>query len=86
ADAFYRGPIARDIVAKVRNHPTNPGTMTEEDLARYQAKKREPMCSDWKQYRLCGFPPPSSGHIAIAQMLGILQHTPPVAPLKDGLP
>lgn len=38
--------------------------MTEDDLARYQAKKREPMCSDWKQYRLCGFPPPSSGHIA----------------------
>ncbi|HWP17668.1 MAG TPA: gamma-glutamyltransferase [Burkholderiaceae bacterium] len=86
ADAFYRGPIARDIVAKVQGHPTNPGKLSEQDLAAYQPKKREAMCSDWKQYRLCGFPPPSSGHIAIAQILGILEHTPAVAPLQDGLP
>lgn len=86
ADAFYSGPIARDIVAKVQGHPTNPGKLSEQDLAAYQPKKREAMCSDWKQYRLCGFPPPSSGHIAIAQILGILEHTPAVAPLQDGLP
>lgn len=87
ADAFYTGAIARDIVAKVQGHPTNPGRMTEQDLASYRPKKREALCSDWLRYRLCGFPPPSSGHIAIAQILGIMEHAAPVAqPLVDGLP
>lgn len=86
-DAFYRGAVAKDIVAKVRNHPTNPGRLSEQDLADYKPKKREPLCSDWRRYRLCGFPPPSSGHIAIAQMLGILEHATPVgSPLTNGLP
>ena len=87
ADAFYTGAIAKDIAAKVRSHPTNPGQMAEQDLAGYQPKKRDAMCSDWKQYRLCGFPPPSSGHIAIAQMLGIMEHAPKVSqPLDNGVP
>nr|WP_297350843.1 gamma-glutamyltransferase [uncultured Caldimonas sp.] len=87
ADAFYTGAIAKDIATKVRSHSTNPGQMTEQDLAGYQPKKRDAMCSDWKQYRLCGFPPPSSGHIAIAQMLGIMEHAPKVSqPLDNGVP
>lgn len=85
-DAFYRGPIARDVVAKVQGHPTNPGRLTEADLAGYQPREREALCADWRQYRLCGFPPPSSGHLAILQMLGMLEHTPATAPLRDGLP
>jgi gamma-glutamyltranspeptidase/glutathione hydrolase len=72
-DVFYRGQIARDIVAKVRAHPLNPGLLAESDFAAYQAKVREPVCSDYRQYRVCGFPPPSSGGIAIAQMLGMLE-------------
>ncbi|MFN4104156.1 MAG: gamma-glutamyltransferase [Tepidimonas sp.] len=86
ADAFYRGPIARDVVAKVQGHPTNPGRLTEADLAAYRPAVREALCADWRQYRLCGFPPPSSGHLAILQMLGMLEHTPVAAPLQDGLP
>ncbi|AKJ28633.1 gamma-glutamyltransferase [Caldimonas brevitalea] len=87
ADAFYRGPVARDIVAKVRSHPTNPGSLSEEDLAGYQPKKREPLCTDWQRYRLCGFPPPSSGHIAVAQILGVMAHLPRVAqPLEADVP
>jgi gamma-glutamyltranspeptidase / glutathione hydrolase len=86
-DAFYRGEVARDIVAKVRGHATNPGTLSEADLAAYQPKKRESMCSDWQRYRLCGFPPPSSGHIAIMQMLGLLEQAPAQGPaLENGLP
>ncbi|TSE30746.1 Gamma-glutamyltranspeptidase [Tepidimonas thermarum] len=86
ADAFYRGPIARDIVAKVQTHPTNPGRLSAEDLAAYRAREREALCADWRQYRLCGFPPPSSGHLAIVQMLGMLEHTPVSTPLADGVP
>jgi gamma-glutamyltranspeptidase/glutathione hydrolase len=73
ADAFYKGRIARDIAAKVAGHPTNPGKLTAADIAGYQAKERAPICSDYKAWTVCGAPPPSSGGIAIAQMLGILE-------------
>ena len=72
ADAFYRGPIAADIVTTVRGHATNPGRMSELDLANYQAKEREPVCKDYKRFRVCGMGPPSSGGVAVAQMLGML--------------
>jgi gamma-glutamyltranspeptidase/glutathione hydrolase len=71
ADAFYRGPTARAIVAAVRNHPTNPGLLSEADLAGYAARQRDPLCTDWNARRVCGMGPPSSGFIAIAQILGI---------------
>lgn len=77
--ALYEGEVARAIVDKVQRHPTNPGRMALTDLAGYQAKKREPICNDYrantKDYRICGFPPPSSGAIAIGQILGILSNT-----------
>jgi gamma-glutamyltranspeptidase/glutathione hydrolase len=72
ADAFYRGAVARDIVAKVRGHAGNPGLLTEADLAGYQAKERVPLCFEYRAARLCGMPPPSSGTLALAQMLGML--------------
>lgn len=72
-DAFYKGRIAKDIVAKVRAHPTNPGLLSEQDLAGYQSKQRQAVCSDYRSYTVCGMPPPSSSGIAIAQMLGILE-------------
>jgi gamma-glutamyltranspeptidase / glutathione hydrolase len=73
ADAFYKGQVARDIEEKVKTHPTNPGGLTAADIAGYQAKVREPICSDYKSWTVCGMPPPSSGGIAIAQMLGMLE-------------
>jgi len=75
ADAFYRGHIARDIAAKVQGHPTNPGGLTAADIAGYKAKEREPLCSDYRIYTVCGMPPPSSGGVAIAQILGILENS-----------
>ncbi|MYM26329.1 gamma-glutamyltransferase [Duganella sp. FT135W] len=74
ADVFYQGHIAQDIAAKVASHPTNPGKLTAADIAGYQAKERDPICSDYKKWTVCGAPPPSSGGIAIAQMLGILEN------------
>ncbi|WP_179401141.1 gamma-glutamyltransferase [Burkholderia guangdongensis] len=76
ANAFYTGAIARDIVAKVRKHPTNPGLLSMQDLAHYQAKVREPLCTGYRRWIVCGMPPPSSGGLAIAQMLGILEAMP----------
>ena len=73
ARAFYEGDIARDIVATVDGAPVNPGDMTLSDLAGYRAKLREPVCGRYRAYRVCGMPPPSSGGIAVLQMLGMLE-------------
>ena len=92
--ALLEGPVAQAIVDKVTKHPTNPGKMTLADLAGYQPKRRAPLCFDYpvaqsaKTYEVCGFPPPSSGAIAVGQILGILART-PAAQMKlgvDGLP
>jgi len=71
-DALYKGPIAEEIAAKVQGH-ANPGSLSLTDLANYQAKERAPLCTDYKRWQVCGMPPPSSGGIAVAQILGTLQ-------------
>jgi gamma-glutamyltranspeptidase/glutathione hydrolase len=91
SSAFYQGEIAQAIVDKVQKHPTNPGKLSLADLAGYQPKKRAPICHDYqarsKDYRICGFPPPSSGAIAVGQILGILRNVNAEAmPLEGGLP
>ena len=75
AGAFYHGEIAQDIVAAVRAH-AQPGDLSAADLAGYRARERNAVCGDYRGYRLCGAPPPSSGPLAVLQMLGILQHFP----------
>ena len=89
--AVLEGDLARAIVNKVRQHPSNPGLLSVSDLAGYQALKRAALCHDYsargKGYRICGFPPPSSGAIAVAQILGLLNQTQAAAlPLENGLP
>ena len=80
SNALLTGKVAQAIVTKVQSHPTNPGKLALSDLTDYQAKKRDPICSDYsarnKTYVLCGMPPPSSGAIAVGQILGILNNTP----------
>lgn len=73
ADAFYAGTIAKDMVAAIRNHPTNPGFMTEKDLADYRARTPQGLCGPYRKFRICGMPPPSSGGIAILQTLQALE-------------
>lgn len=73
ADAFYRGAVAADIAAAVRSSPRHPGRLTEKDLASYEARKRTPVCGTYRIWRVCGMPPPSTGGIAIVQILGMLE-------------
>ena len=71
-DALYHGAIADEIARKVQgNH--NAGSLSVADLKGYSAKERAPLCTDYKQWKICGMPPPSSGGIAVAQILGTLQ-------------
>ncbi len=72
-DAFYQGPLADAMVAKVRQHPTNPGVLAATDLASYQAKLRDGLCFDYRQSKICGFPTPSSGTLALGQIFGMLE-------------
>ena len=77
--ALHEGEIAQAIVAKVQGHPGNPGRMTLADLAGYHAKAREAICHDHtagsRRWKICGFPPPSSGAIAVGQILGLMART-----------
>lgn len=73
AVAFYAGPIAQDIVATVSGHPSNPGDITLADLAGYRVEERQPVCGAYRVWRICGMGPPSSGAVAVQQMLGILE-------------
>ena len=86
--AFYEGPVAEDIVRRVRDHE-RPGKLTLADLAAYPNRdlRAAPLCHVWRGFRICGFPPPSSGHLTILQILRILDHLPPVdGPMAHGLP
>jgi len=73
--AFYSERVAESMVEKIMSHH-RPGVMTVEDILNYPDRTFETdiMCNDWKAYTLCGMPPPSSGHIAMLQMLGMLEH------------
>lgn len=70
--AFYRGDIARDMVEAVHS-ALSPGDLTEADLAGYQTVRREALCAPYRTWRICGMPPPSSGALAVAQMLALLE-------------
>lgn len=73
AEAFYSGPVAEDIVATVTGHATNPGDITLADLAGYRTVERAPLCGKYRAYSICGMGPPSSGGIAVQQILGALE-------------
>jgi len=84
AGAFYAGDIARDIVAAVRGAPSLPGTLSEADLAAYRAIERAPVCGAYRHYRVCGMSPPSSGGIAVLQILALIEPFPMPSFAPDG--
>jgi len=73
AKAFYRGANAAAIVKAVNTAPRNPSAMTMADVARYGVKARPPVCVTYRQHRMCGMGPPSSGATTVFGALGILE-------------
>jgi gamma-glutamyltranspeptidase/glutathione hydrolase len=73
AGAFYEGPVAQAIVDAVRQSPYRQGDLTLADLAGYQVKEREPVCFAYRAKRVCGMGPPSSGGLAVAQVLQLVE-------------
>ncbi len=72
ADAFYTGPIAEDIVKAVNETSILKHNITLEDLRNYQAKIRSAVCMPYRAYEVCGMGPPTSGGLAVGQILGML--------------
>lgn len=81
ANALYTGPISENIVKKIKmtrggkpDFAITPGLTELSDLANYQAKRRDPVCTTYRNYWVCGMGAPSSGGIAVAQTLGMLEN------------
>ncbi len=71
--AFYTGQNARAIASAVSAAPKNAVPMTLKDIASYQAKDRDAVCTTYRVYKLCGMGPPSSGATTVFQVLGMLE-------------
>jgi gamma-glutamyltranspeptidase / glutathione hydrolase len=69
-DGFYKGEVADKLVTFMKR---NKGIFTHQDLEQYQAIERKPVETFYRGYKLYTMPPPSSGGIALAQMLNILE-------------
>jgi gamma-glutamyltranspeptidase/glutathione hydrolase len=73
AGAFYEGPVAQAIIEAVATAPNHRGDITRADLAGYKVKERDPLCFTYRGNRICGMGPPSSGGIAVAQALKLVE-------------
>nr|WP_299339150.1 gamma-glutamyltransferase [Allomuricauda sp.] len=69
-DGFYKGEVAQKLVAFVQE---KGGFITEEDLAKYEAKWREPIVFDYKDIKLISMSPPSSGGVTINQIFKMME-------------
>ena len=69
---FYTGAIARQITRAVQSAAGNPGALSLMDLALYTVKERPAVCAPYRAHKVCGMGPPSSGAIAVGQILGTL--------------
>jgi gamma-glutamyltranspeptidase/glutathione hydrolase len=69
-DDFYHGPLARELAAAVQ---AGGGLITAADLAAYEVKEREPIRGSYRGYDIISAPPPSSGGVALIEILNILE-------------
>ncbi len=79
-EAFYRGPLAGAMASAAARHG---GILTAADLAGYEPRLREPIRGRYRGLQVLSFPPPSSGGIALVEMLNILEGF-DLAPLGAG--
>ena len=69
-DDFYRGDMARELAAAIQK---SGGLITAEDLAAYEVKERQPIRGTYRGYDIISAPPPSSGGVALVEILNILE-------------
>lgn len=71
--AFYFGENAKKISDAVQNSVVAPGLLTLQDINQYQSKQRSAVCAPYHQYKVCSMAPPSSGGVALLQILRLLE-------------
>jgi len=71
AAGFYQGEVAKKLIEQSRKAG---GIWTAQDLTRYKIKERTPVSGNWYDYRITSAAPPSSGGIAIIEMLNMLEN------------
>jgi gamma-glutamyltranspeptidase/glutathione hydrolase len=69
-DTFYHGAMARELAAAIHQ---GGGLITAADLAAYEVKEREPIRGSYRGYDIISAPPPSSGGVALVEILNILE-------------
>jgi gamma-glutamyltranspeptidase/glutathione hydrolase len=81
---FYQGEVAAAIVAAVQGDQ-NSGSLSIDDLKNYRSKQRRPLCGEYRQYKVCGAAPPSSGATTVIAILGVLEQVLPKDYQPSGL-
>ncbi|GAB5455593.1 MAG: gamma-glutamyltransferase [Henriciella sp.] len=76
-DAFYKGAIPEAIVATLAEEP-RPGALSVEDIETYEVKVRPPLCGEWRDYKICSAPPPSSGGVTMNTITGLYERILPL--------
>lgn len=71
--AFYSGAHAQNLVNAVQTSQIAPGLLSLADLKQYQSKYRDAICTAYHAYKVCSMAPPSSGGVAVLQMLKLLE-------------
>ena len=69
-DGFYKGALAKEIAAYMKQ---NGGIITRKDLKKYEAIERKPIKGSYKGYEIYSMPPPSSGGVALVEMLNLIE-------------
>lgn len=74
AEVMHTGELAAAIAAEVQSNGVRAGRMTRADLASYRAHESAPLCTPYREWRVCGPQLPSSGGVTTQQVLGMLAH------------
>ncbi|MBL8709380.1 MAG: gamma-glutamyltransferase [Rhodospirillaceae bacterium] len=85
ADAFYLGSPARNIVDAVATATPRSGDLTLADFAAYRAQRRAALCLDYRTTKVCSMGPPTSGGLAVLQILGMLRRFDLAGMAPDGV-
>ncbi|WP_404364205.1 gamma-glutamyltransferase [Marinobacter sp.] len=72
-EVFYEGEIAEAVVEAARARWLWGSDITMADMLAYRPEQREPLCGTYREWTICGVAPPSSGGIAVLQILGMLE-------------
>lgn len=74
AEAFYQPPLSSAVIERAGRTALWPSDLTQTDFDRYRALERQPVCAPYRQWRICGAGPPTSGGLTLLQTLGMLEH------------